>query len=178
MGEGERPVADVERDRALRLLELAVSHGMLSVAEFTDHSNRVLSAITVNDLEAALSQVPGLSAKAFDDRPLALTLTGRKLVRSGDWAVPSEITLSGANGRVLLDFSQARFRSLSVLIDVDLKSTRVKIVVPKDVAVDLAQLNQMYCHMVNRAQPETENFISIALRGSSVYGTVLAKRSK
>jgi hypothetical protein len=79
---------------------------------------------------------------------------------------------------VLLDFSQARFRSLSVLIDVDLKSTRVKIVVPKDVAVDLAQLNQMYCHMVNRAQPETENFISIALRGSSVYGTVLAKRSK
>jgi hypothetical protein len=25
MGEGERPVADVERDRALRLLELAVS---------------------------------------------------------------------------------------------------------------------------------------------------------
>ncbi|MFI9386871.1 DUF1707 domain-containing protein [Kutzneria sp. NPDC052558] len=178
MDQGDRPVTDAERERALRLLEMAVGHGMLSVAEFTDNSTRVLSVATVNDLEVLLAEVPGISAKAFDDRPLTLQLTGRTLVRRGDWAVPGEIALSGENGRVLLDFSRARFRSMTVAVDVNLKSTRLKIIVPNDVAVDLAQLNKMYCHMVNRAHPETEHFISIALRGSAVFGTVLAKRAR
>ncbi|WP_442912715.1 DUF1707 SHOCT-like domain-containing protein [Kutzneria sp. CA-103260] len=51
-GAGGRLVADAERERALRLLEMAVGHGMLSVEEFTASNDLVLAAATVSDLEA------------------------------------------------------------------------------------------------------------------------------
>ncbi|QUQ63352.1 hypothetical protein JJ691_10640 [Kutzneria sp. CA-103260] len=58
--------------------------------------------------------------------------------------MPSVITLRGENGRIVLDFSQAQFRSIAVVVDAELKSVRLKILVPEDAAVDLTQLGSTY----------------------------------
>lgn len=146
--------------------------------EFTAASHFVLSASTAQDLRTALAKLPEISEKVLGDRPSVLRLDGRKLVRTGRWQVPSALRLLGQNGRILLDFSQAEFHSMTLTLDVELTSVRLKVVVPKDAAVDLTQLHSTHCRTVNRSLPEADTFISIALRGRAVYGSVVAKRAR
>ena len=160
------------------MLEMAVGRGMLSVDEFTAASDLVLSAGTVRELRTTLARFPEISGKVFDDQPSVLRMDGRKLVRSGQWQAPGAIRLLGRNGRVLLDFSQAEFHSMTLALDVELTSVRLKIIAPRDAAVDLTQLHTTHCRTVNRSLPEADTFISIVLSGRAVYGSVVAKSAK
>jgi hypothetical protein len=129
----ELRVSDAERAHTLRLLERATGRGYIDIGEFSDRSSRVMAARTRADLNLLLLDLPGLqlSGRPFDptapapapaDAPrmpgdvLALKGYGSRQF-TGNWTVPSLITVEGVGAGTKLDFTQARLTTPQVTIE-------------------------------------------------------------
>lgn len=126
-------VSDAERAHALRLLERATGRGYIDIGEFSDRSRRAMEARTRADLNLLLLDLPGLqlSGRPFD--PAAPLPVPAQAPRSpgdvlhlrgygsrqftGNWTVPSLITVEGMGAGTKLDFTQARLTASHVTIE-------------------------------------------------------------
>ncbi len=130
-------VSDAERAHALQLLERATGRGYIDIGEFSDRSRRAMEARTRADLNLLLLDLPGLqlsgrpydpastlpeptpSAAAAPRSPgdvLQLRGYGSRQF-TGNWTVPSLITVEGMGAGTKLDFTQAHLTTPHVTID-------------------------------------------------------------
>ncbi|RSN58950.1 hypothetical protein DMH01_23425 [Amycolatopsis sp. WAC 04182] len=171
MGEEEQPatetkpltgrdirVSDAEREHVVEVLQKAIGLGMLNLDEFTERTDRALASKTRGELNAVLTDLPGLvhpeaaMAPRQQQNPWApprqhayaqasgqvMELNGKysALQRNGNWLVPESMVIRNKYGATKLDFSQAEIRHPVVHIELQAKWGPVEITIPENGAVD------------------------------------------
>lgn len=172
MGEEEQPsaetkpltgrdlrVSDSEREHVVEVLQKAIGLGMLNLDEFTERTDRALASKTRGELNAVLTDLPGLvhpeaamvprqqqnpwappSQQHYYGPPQGqvMELNGKysALQRNGNWLVPQSMVIRNKYGATKLDFSQAEIRYPVVHIELQAKWGPVEIIIPENGAVD------------------------------------------
>ncbi|MFD5243147.1 DUF1707 domain-containing protein [Amycolatopsis sp. NPDC058340] len=171
MGEEEQPttetkpltgrdirVSDAEREHVVEVLQKAIGLGMLNLDEFTERTDRALASKTRGELNAVLTDLPGLvhpeagmvprqqqnpwappqQQPAYASTSGVMELNGKysALQRNGNWLVPESMVIRNKYGATKLDFSQAEIRYPVVHIELQAKWGPVEITIPENGAVD------------------------------------------
>lgn len=136
----ELRVSDAERSHVVNVLQKAIGHGLLSLDEFTERTDRALAARTRGDLNAVLVDLPGLT---HNDRespirtpPVELVANMSSIKRQGPWHVPRELVIRNRMGSTKLDFSDAEIEHDEVRITLEVGGGTVKLRVPPHASVD------------------------------------------
>ncbi|WP_066910094.1 DUF1707 SHOCT-like domain-containing protein [Millisia brevis] len=133
-------VGNPERERAIALINDALSTGYLQIAEFEERSGRVYAARNRGELRRTLVNLPN-AALLFPDQPqpspgtavatpprLELDADWNAVRRGGKWQVPADITCTGrVGGGIDLDFAEATFTSPSVHLELDVWLVTVRV---------------------------------------------------
>ncbi|MFC3450314.1 DUF1707 SHOCT-like domain-containing protein [Amycolatopsis speibonae] len=199
MGEEEQPttetkpltgrdirVSDAEREHVVEVLQKAIGLGMLNLDEFTERTDRALASKNRGELNAVLTDLPGLVHPAAgmvprqQQNPWAppgphahahpsgqvMELNGKysALQRNGNWLVPESMVVRNKYGATKLDFSQAEIRHPVVHIDLQAKWGPVEITIPENAAVDTNSITDIkFGNLDDRTQsngrPGTPRFV-------------------
>ncbi|WP_410601519.1 DUF1707 domain-containing protein [Amycolatopsis sp. lyj-90] len=179
MGEEEQPttetkpltgrdirVSDAEREHVVVVLQKAIGLGMLNLDEFTERTDRALASRTRGELNAVLTDLPGLvhpeagMVPRQQQNPWApppgqhayaqpsgqvMELNGKysALQRNGNWLVPESMVIRNKYGATKLDFSQAEIPHPVVHIELQAKWGPVEITIPEDGAVDTNSISDI-----------------------------------
>ena len=145
-------VSDAEREHVVEVLQKAIGRGMIDLDEFTERTDTALAARTRGELNAVLSDLPGLlhpdvypSAGPVHspDQRLELNAKYSALVRNGRWLVPPEVVVHNRYGSTKLDFSEAQISSSVVRLELDCKWGSVEVVIPDRAAIDLNAITEI-----------------------------------
>ncbi|RZQ65043.1 DUF1707 SHOCT-like domain-containing protein [Amycolatopsis suaedae] len=135
-GERDLRVSDAEREHVTGLLERAVGQGLINLDEFTERTDRALAARTRGELNAVLTDLPGLvhhgprgTVPARSER-LELRNTMSSAKREGRWKVPHEIAVYNRVGSTELDFTEADIRHSEVRIELHVLAGSVELLLP------------------------------------------------
>lgn len=191
-------VSDDERAHTMRLLERATGRGYIDIQEFSDRSRRVTEARTRADLNLLLLDLPGLqlSGRPFDpatagqpDAPAprgpgdVLHLRGYGSRQfTGNWTVPSLITVEGMGAGTTLDFTQARLSTRQVTVEFrsNLGGT-VNLRVPTGTVVRYDGLDLRGCALHNNLPPVGPDGpppLTLSLVGIKRYGAIHIRQPK
>lgn len=136
----ELRVSDAERSHVVNVLQKAIGHGLLSLDEFTERTDRALAARTRGELNAVLVDLPGLTHTdpTSPARKPAVELRANMstIKRAGSWEVPRELVIRNRLGSTKLDFSEARIEHAEVRITLDVSGGSVKMLLPAQASVD------------------------------------------
>jgi len=155
-------VSDDEREHVVGVLQKAIGRGMLDLDEFTERTDVALAARTRGELNAVLTDLPGLVHRdavrqpapnaygpppAFDTgaagQPLVLNAKYSSLVRSGPWLVPEALQIRNKYGSTKLDFTQAQVPHPVVYIDLDTRWGSVELIIPEHASVDVNAITEI-----------------------------------
>ncbi|MFC4946040.1 DUF1707 SHOCT-like domain-containing protein [Pseudonocardia sp. GCM10023141] len=172
-------VSHAEREHVAELLARQLAAGRLTPDEYTGRLGVANAAVTRADLNSVLIDLPGarLSPDIADD---VLTIAGRvgDLQRSGHWVVPATVAVSTWVGNVRLDFTEARFTTTDVTVDLNVGAGNVDLVLPPGATVDLDQVRAGIGLINDRTAPAAERGTPhIEVVGSTRCGTITVKHS-
>ncbi len=135
----ELRVSDAERTHVVNVLQKAIGHGMLSLDEFTERTDRALAAKTRGELNAVLVDLPGVThtdtQAPVREKPVELRASFATLRRKGNWSVPRELVIYNRLGSTDLDFSEARIPHGEVRIQLNCGGGTVRLVLPDGASV-------------------------------------------
>ncbi|AZG48637.1 DUF1707 SHOCT-like domain-containing protein [Gordonia insulae] len=151
-------VGNPERERAITLLNDALSGGYLEIAEFDDRSQLIYTAKTRADLRAVLEHLP-VATHLFPDSqvgygaepasgvpsvaPVAeFTVDWETLRRKGIWQVPANILVTGSMGTVDLDFTNATLPGPVIDLALQVSTSTVKLRLGPDHEIRYAALTK------------------------------------
>jgi hypothetical protein len=149
-------VSDAEREHVVGVLQKAIGGGMLDLDEFTERTDIALAARTRGELNAVLTDIPGLIhrdavrqpahasyfpppafAGTMPGQPLVLSAKYSSLTRSGPWVVPPAMVVCNKYGAIKLDFTEAQVQHYVVYIELDAKWGSVEVIIPEHSSVDV-----------------------------------------
>jgi len=155
----ELRVSDAERSHVVNLLQKAIGHGLLSLDEFTERTDRALAAKTRGDLNAVLVDLPGLThtdpTSPVRTPPVELRVNMSKIKRGGAWDVPRELIIRNRLGLIMLDFSEARIEHAEVRINLDVSGGQVKLQLPEQATVDTNGVQVIAGKVLDRVRGST-----------------------
>nr|WP_165436140.1 DUF1707 domain-containing protein [Amycolatopsis suaedae] len=147
-------VSDGEREHVVGLLQKAIGRGMLDLEEFTQRTDIALAARTRGELNAVLTDLPGLVHR--DAAPQVVQYAGAvvgerlelrghmsTINRSGPWVVPSHVLVQNKYGHTKLDFTEAQLTSPVVHIELQNKWGSVELIVPEQAGVDVSAITEV-----------------------------------
>ena len=133
-------MSDADRERVVSRLHTAVGEGRLTLSEFEDRMAGVLEARTFGEVGPYLADLPsGPIAPAPPTGPVELSATGSKIVRNGRWTVPATLRVRNVGSSSVLDFTEAILTSSTVHIDVNLRGSSLRLIVPEGTSVDAGE---------------------------------------
>jgi hypothetical protein len=155
-------VSDDEREHVVGVLQKAIGRGMLDLDEFTERTDVALAARTRGELNAVLTDLPGLVHRdavrqptpntygpppvyhgGGSGQPLVLNAKYSSLVRSGPWLVPESLQIRNKYGSTKLDFTQAQVPHAVVYIDLDTRWGSVELIIPEHASVDVNAITEI-----------------------------------
>ena len=180
----ELRVSDAEREYVGQLLQRAVGQGMLSLGEFTERMDTVLSAKTRGDLNVVLADLPGIRLRseaaeaAEPEQPRHDVIRGQfsSVNRKGAWRVPAKLRVSTKFSGVTLDFTQAVLTSRVVEIELDDYCSGVTLIVPPLGTVDVNGIELVAASVNNKVRSgPPAGTVHVVVRGRIRFGSVTAK---
>ncbi|MDX3187248.1 DUF1707 domain-containing protein [Streptomyces sp. MN03-5084-2B] len=123
-----------DRQRAARLLQDALSQGMLDLGEYTERSAAAANARTRGDLAPLLDDLPAAHeppGAAVETPPLVLKAGMGDVERTGVWDVPSRIDAKCSSGDVRIDFTEAVCPHREVTLNLECGWGTILVVVPR-----------------------------------------------
>jgi hypothetical protein len=127
-------VSDSDRHRAARLLQDALSQGMIDVDEFTERSAAAANARTRGDLAPLLDDLPAAHegpGAAVETPALVLKAGMGDVARTGVWDVPSRIDAQCSSGDVKIDFTEAVCPHREVTLNLECGWGTILVIVPR-----------------------------------------------
>ncbi len=167
-------ISDADRNGTLRRLHNAVAHGLIDIGEFEERSMQVSMARQPADLEALVDDLPraGAIASSSADR---LELRGwmGSLHRSGEWTVPTRLSLVRRVGSVDLDLTNARFAGPVVVIELDMVRGSLDLRLPEGASASIDDVT-VYGGSARdrRKNPPAEGRPHVVITGRVVLGSV------
>lgn len=129
--------SDAEREAAAERIRTAAFDGRLGLDELDERLGSALTARTRGELAAVTSDLDDAL-----DQPVAaadeITVDGSSVQRVGRWNVPRRLVVKARMSNVVLDFVEAVFDGPTSGIEVDASASALRLVVPDDVAVEVA----------------------------------------
>ncbi len=170
--------SDVDRERVITLLGVALGDGRLNPDEHSDRVSRALSARTLGELARLTADLAPAA-----DQPVRVdggrTVTGlfRTETRAGRWVVPPVLTCSAVCGEVAADFTEALLQSRHVVLYAYACCGRVRLIVPSGVAVVLRGTALLGRYKGGTAQqvPDSPDVPVIEVHAFCVAGEVLVR---
>ncbi len=163
----------------VNVLQKAIGHGLLSLDEFTERTDRALAAKTRGELNAVLVDLPGLTHTDPDspvrEKPVELRANMATLKRDGNWTVPRELVIYNRLGSTVLDFSEATIAHAEVRIKLNCGGGTVKIVLPERASVVTDEVRMTAGSVKDKVGggPGRPRFI---LSGSVTAGSLVIRR--
>jgi len=128
-------MADADRERVVARLHAAVAEGRITLSEFEDRMAAVLAARTFGEVTPHVADLPPVPVAPARQGPI--TVRGASLRREGRWPVPALMQIEAHGSGVHLDYSQAVISSSVVEVEVFLRGSGTKLIVPDGCTVDL-----------------------------------------
>lgn len=141
-------VGNPERERAIGLLNNALTEGYLDIHEFDERAAVVYAARTRGELREVLVHLPGddrlfpnLASPVGPGSPVdspsfvEFDINWKTVTRKGSWQVPARILVAGSMGTANLDLSGAHFAQSDVAIEVQISASSVKVLLGSDQSV-------------------------------------------
>src|SRR3984893_17070241 len=102
-------VSDAEREHVAGLLQKAVGRGLITLDEFTERTDRALTARTRGELNSVLVDLADLRQADVlpTEQPLLLQTGSGNIKQRGHWVVPRTITAECGMGNITIDFTEA-----------------------------------------------------------------------
>ncbi|HEX5142448.1 MAG TPA: DUF1707 domain-containing protein [Mycobacterium sp.] len=167
-------ISDADRNGTLRRLHNAVALGLLDIDEFEDRSTLVATARIREELDALVEDLPGPGAivTSATDHLMLRGVMG-SLRRSGEWTVPTRLTLVRRMGSVELDLTRARFAGPIVVIELDMMFGSLDLRLPEgaSASIDDVEVN-VGSARDHRAGVPADGRPHVVLTGKVVCGSV------
>lgn len=167
-------VSDADRNGTLRRLHNAVALGLIDIGEFEERSAQVSLARQPTDLESLVDDLPRAGAIASSSAD-HLELRGwlGSLHRSGEWTVPTRLSLVRRVGSVDLDLTAARFAGPVVVIELDMVRGSLDLRLPEGASASVDDVT-VYGGSARdrRKNPPAEGKPNVVLTGRVVLGSV------
>ena len=177
-------VSDSDRAHVRQLLEHAVGQGLLTLDEFSERIDTVLTARTRGDLRAVLADLP--EADLPRSHPPAVTPDGGELVqgrmstitRRGQWTVPPHLRLHTRMCDTTLDFTTATLQSPTVVLDIDDYFSSTELILPDGATADLNGVDTFAGSATLKVPygPQSPQ-LHLVVRGRVRFGSVTARYS-
>lgn len=167
-------VSDGDRDRVRQQLERAAGQGMLSLDEFSERVDTVLSARTRAELRRVVADLPDTEVAATPEEALGGWMS--TISRRGRWTVPSRIRLRTRLCSTTLDFTQAAPQSPVVTVDIDDYLSSTELILPDDATADLNGIDTFAADTsVKVSQGARSPRLHVVVRGRVRFGSVTAR---
>lgn len=176
----ELRVSDAERTHVVNVLQKAIGHGLLSLDEFTERTDRALAAKTRGELNAVLVDLPGLThtdrESPLKTPPVELVANMSSIKRQGEWQVPRELIIRNRMGSTKLDFSDARIEHAEVRITLEVSGGSVKMLLPAHSSADTNGV-QVVAGSVKDRVGGTSGRPRFVITGKITMGTLKVRRA-
>jgi hypothetical protein len=130
-------MSDADRERVVSRLHTAVGEGRLTLSEFEERTAGVLAARTFAEVEPFLADLPpGPMQAAAPTGPVEVSSTGSKIVRTGRWTVPDQVSVRTTGSSTVLDFTEAILTTSAVTLEVNLRGSSIRLIVPEGTSID------------------------------------------
>jgi hypothetical protein len=126
-----------DREGTLAILHEALTQGRITASEYAERCETTLGAQTIGELRAVVADLPVTFSLAGDDQTVEWRGAFSSLKRAGAWEVPARIRLHRRMGSAELDFTEARFTSPTVEIELDVIGGSVELRLPESASVSI-----------------------------------------
>ncbi|MCV6980437.1 DUF1707 domain-containing protein [Mycolicibacterium pulveris] len=172
-------VSDSDRAHVRQLLENAVGQGLLTLDEFGERFDAVLTARTRGDLRAVLADLPHSHPPAVTpggDEPVRGRMS--TITRRGQWTVPPQLRLNTRMCDTTLDFTNATLQSPTVVLDIDDYFSSTELILPDGATADLNGVDMLAGSATLKVPygPRSPQLHLVA-RGRVRFGSVTARYS-
>lgn len=144
-------ISDLDRDNAARLLATAMEQGRLTPIEYSDRCQAAYAARTRDELLEVLADLPGGPEAGL--APLVLNVPFGQVRRTGQWAIPELVQITGIGQRTLLDLNEAHLQRPEVVVEVAATMTSTVVLLPAHAEVDIDGLELVAGSVRRRTQP-------------------------
>jgi hypothetical protein len=175
-----------DRDRIVEVLRVAAGDGRLTADELDERLETALTARTfgelaalIRDLPATPDSLPGASAPAPKDLA-RIECQSSTATRNGRWLVPRRLEVRLTSGSVTLDFTEAVISQPSLLIDADMRSSRLKLVTKPGVVVETDEVTTRSSSVKVRAPrgPQVPVILRIQVSGDLSSSAITARQTR
>ncbi|SEH62893.1 protein of unknown function [Mycolicibacterium rutilum] len=167
-------VSDDDRAHVRQQLERAVGSGMLTLDEFSERVDTVLTARTRAELRRVVADLPDTGLVATRDEVMRGWMS--TISRKGQWAVPSHIRLHTRLCSTTLDFTQAVLQSPVVTVDIDDYLSSTELILPDDATADVNGVDTFAADTtVKVSHGQRSARLHVVVRGRVRFGSVTAR---
>jgi hypothetical protein len=179
--QGHLRIGTADRTDAVARLRVAAAEGRLTSAEAQERIAGVDAALTYEDLDGLLRDLPQSRPPTPPPAPSGwgpanpLLLSGgmSRESREGAWEIPPYLRVSAEFGSVRLDCREAICLAPVIQIEVGAGAGSVKLIVPDGWGVDTDEVAKSWGSVRNKAQRRAEpGQPQLVLRGSAGVGSV------
>ncbi|NUW36000.1 DUF1707 domain-containing protein [Nonomuraea sp. SMC257] len=164
-------LSDMDRERAVELVQQAYADGRLDPAELEQRLERALTATSSHELEPVVADLP--------DEAVVLSTTGGRVTRTGDWQVPRRLVIDSEYGRVRLDLSRAHVPHARIGIELRLGYGSATIILPAGASADIDGLRtgwgRVTCTAAGRPRPGE---LHVQVTGEMPYGRLTVRTAR
>jgi hypothetical protein len=129
--------SDADRAAVTQILEQAVGQGMLTLDEYTERVDVVLTARTRRELDTVIVDLPHVRRQPAPAPPEVLSSWMSSISRKGQWTVPPRLRLVTRMCSTTLDFTSAVTHSPVVYVDIDDYFSSTELILPDGATADL-----------------------------------------
>ena len=129
--------SDADRAAVTKILEHAVGQGMLTLDEYSERLDVVLTARTRRELDTVIVDIPHVRREPAPAAPELLSSWMSSVSRKGQWTVAPRLRLVTRMCSTTLDFTAARLQGPVVHIDIDDYFSSTDLVLPDGATADL-----------------------------------------
>jgi len=132
-------ISDDDRNAVIDRVQDAAGRGFLTIEELESRIELATAAKTRAELEPLTADLPA-PGSAIASAPALVGATLSKTQRQGYWEVPASVQVHVTLGKVVLDFTQAKFTAPTVEVQVSGTLASIDVVVPAGMRVDISGL--------------------------------------
>jgi hypothetical protein len=138
-------MSDADREQVVARLNVAVSEGRLTLAEFEERVDGVLRSRTYREVEPFVADLPtiGTHPLTLSRDSIEIRNQASGIKRTGRWAVPGRVVVVNRAGSVKLNFADAVISQQVVHIDLDGVASSTELVLPPGASADIDDVEQL-----------------------------------
>ncbi|MBX7449738.1 MAG: DUF1707 domain-containing protein [Actinomycetota bacterium] len=168
--------SDADRSAVTKILEHAVGQGMLSLDEYSERLDVVLTARTRPELDTVIADLPHVRREPAAAAPEVLSSWMSSVSRKGQWTVAPRLRLVTRMCSTTLDFTSAVLQSPVVHIDVDDYFSSTDLVLPDGATADLNGITTVGgSTTVKVATSPPSRHLHVVVTGRVRFGSVTAR---